>query len=167
MHRNQSLDAPILVGDKGDPCPGGLELVEDRQRPGTLGHDGCGFDRLRELGRFARDHPCPEVRDGDDAEQVVQMLAVDREIYVPGLDHLSPVLLEGVLHVHGHDVGTRGHQHADPSIAEAEDALYHILFRLLEDAGPGGLPDENADILFSNLGARRLPDTERPEHRLG
>ncbi len=95
------------------------------------------------------------------------MLAVDREVDMPGFLHDLPVLCGRVLHVQGHDVGPRGHQHADPPVGEAEDALHHILFRLLEDAGPGGLTEQDPDVFLGDLrpGGRSHP--ERRKDRLG
>jgi len=95
------------------------------------------------------------------------VLAVDREVDMPGLLHDLPVLFGRVLNVKGHDIGPRGHQHADPPVGEAEDALHHILFRLLEDAGPGGLTEQDPDVFLGDLRPGGLTHPEHRKDRLG
>ena len=89
----------------------------------------------RSAGGCPLGHPVEQVRDVEDADDVVDALAVDGQTRVPAAGRDLGDLRSRRIHRQRHHLGARHHDLSRGQIGEREDAVQHLLLFFLEHPG--------------------------------
>ena len=111
-----------------------------------------GLDPLRGLGLVLVEDPLGDVLEVGDADDVVEVLADDRDPGEPAAQRQRHELAKRLVALDEDHVGTRDHHLAHEGVAELEDRVDHPALVGLDDAGLLGQVDHLAQL---SLGRER------------
>ena len=165
--RHHALDAAELIGhERGVPARF-FERLEQLDAVHRLRHDERRRQEVFEAGLDADGRVRPQGLHRHHAEHLVAVVLIDRKMRVAAGDDLAPVDLLGVVDVEENDLRPRRHDRGDGQLVEAEHALDHLLFGLVEDARLEALLNQDVHLLVRHGGFAATCEAEGLEQEVG
>ncbi len=128
-----------------------LQLAQQHGDRLRLGHEAGGQSERRRRRRRPGPQAAQQVADVQDAPDVVDRAAVQRDPRVARLDEELGQLLEIGLRRRTHHVGARSHHAAHHRVAEVDHPQDQVLLARLQDALPRPDVEKGLDLLIRGL----------------